>query len=406
MSAHLSDEQIRSFRDRSLASADLLRVSSHIADCEVCRARIASPQELRNQINRLRSVIRAESAVPLHISYEDIAAHVDDQLDESEAEGVAQHARECEACAANIAELRTLKQNLENRRTSGGRSNWLGDFRHSMLSWRGGLALAGSVALAIVVVAVALEPWRRHEANPRQDSGPALAKATIRDGKRVLTLTAGGAVFGLESLSPDDRATVEQAVAAKAIDAPELIAQLGGKRELLLGSADATPPLELLAPLATVVESERPVFRWKALAAAQYQANVYDASYKMIEASGWIRQTEWQPTQPLRRGARYSWQVEVRRNGTDFTVPVPPMPEARFQVLDAAGEGRITRMRSEWADSHLVLGVTYAKLGLLDDAARELSELDEQNPGSSTTAGLRASVDRLRDANPGPRQSQ
>jgi hypothetical protein len=235
-----------------------------------------------------------------------------------------------------------------------------------------------------------------------------LAKATIHDGKWVFTLTADGAVVGLESLRPADRAAVEQALATKTIEVPELIAQLRGKPGLLLGSADGTPPLELLAPLATVVESEWPVFRWKALDRAQYQVNLYDSRYASVGASGWIHQTQWQVSQPLRRGERYSWQVKVRRGGTDFTVPVPPMPEARFQVLDAAGEEKISAMRSEWADSHLVLGVAYARVGLLDDAARQLRGLDEQNPGSPATAALRASIERLRspNLNPSLRQSR
>jgi anti-sigma factor RsiW len=405
MSTHLSDEQIRSFRDRSMSGDDLLRVSSHVAGCEACRARIASPEELRTEISRVRSVMRAEAALPLHTSYDDIAAHVDGRLDDSEAEVVARHARECEACAAEIERLQALKQGLENRRTPADHPHWLDGSWHSMLGWKGGLALAGTVAVALAV-AVVLGLWRPHETYPRPDSEQAVAKATIRDGKRVFTLTAAGAVSGLESLSPADRAAVEQALAARTIEAPEMIAQLGGKRELLLGSADTTPRLELLAPLATVVESERPVFRWKALAGAQYQVNLYDSRYTSVGVSGWMHETQWQVSQPLRRGERYSWQVKVRRDGTDFTVPVPPMPEARFQVLDAAGEEKISAMRSEWGDSHLVLGVVYARAGLLDDAARELRELDEENPDSPATAALRASIERLRNPNPGPRQSQ
>src|SRR5262249_22029755 len=157
----------------------------------ICRGRIASPEELSNQINRLRSVMRAQAAMPLHTSYEDLAAHVDGRLDDSEAAIVAQHARECEACAADIEGLRALKQNSESWRTRGERSNWFAGFSHSMLSWRGALALAGSVAFALVLVAVVPGLWRRHNANPRPDSGLALARTSIRDGKRVFTLTAG-----------------------------------------------------------------------------------------------------------------------------------------------------------------------------------------------------------------------
>lgn len=402
---HLSDEQIRSFRDRSLPGEDLLLLSSHVAGCEACRARIVPPQELHAQFSRVRSVMRAEAALPFHTTYEEIAAHVDGRLDHSEAELVASHARECPECAAEIEGLRALKQSLGNRHTPADRRRWLDGFWPSSLGWKGGLALAGAAALALAVVVV-LGPRRPHETYPQSESGQALARASIRDGKRVFTLSPAGAVSGLESLSPADRAAVEQALAAGSIKAPEIIAQLGRKRELLLGSPDAAPPLELLAPLATVVESQRPVFRWKALAGAQYQVNVYDSQYTSVTASDWMDETHWQGSQPLSRGEAYSWQLKVRREGREFTVPVPPMPEARFQILDAAREEKISALRSEWTDSHLVLGVAYANAGLLDDSARELRELDEQNPGSPTTAALRASVERLRNSNSGPRQSQ
>ena len=153
--------------------------------------------------------------------------------------------------------------------------------------------------------------------------------------------------------------------------------------------------MELVDPLSTVVESQRPLFHWKPLPGAEYQVSVYDTGFNLSAASGWIRTSEWQPARDLRRGSRYSWQVKVRRNGEEFAVPAPPSPEARFQVLGASEENEIARLRSQWSDSHLVLGLSYAKAGLLDDAARELRALDQLNPGSTTTAALLASLEQM-----------
>jgi hypothetical protein len=143
------------------------------------------------------------------------------------------------------------------------------------------------------------------------------------------------------------------------------------------------------------VESQRPLFHWKPLGHAEFQVSVYDTSYNVSAVSGWISATnQWQPPDDLRRGERYSWQVKVRYNGKEFTVPAPPQPEARFQVLGAAEEEDIARLRSQLPDSYLVLGIRYAQVGLLDDGAREL----QLAPESPTTAALLKSLQQMRQS--------
>lgn len=70
---------------------------------------------------------------------------------------------------------------------------------------------------------------------------------------------------------------------------------------------------------------------------------------------------------------------------------------AEFQILGEEDESEITHARSDWGDSHLVLGVMYARAGLLEEAEKELRALRQQNPTSEEVAGLLASVGRLRE---------
>ena len=98
--AHLTDEQIVSYRARSLDAAELLCLSDHLAECGDCRARFlercAIPMGLR-----------------LHLTYDQIAAFVDGQLSGAEAESVNTHAMECVECGGHVRELRKLKGEIE-----------------------------------------------------------------------------------------------------------------------------------------------------------------------------------------------------------------------------------------------------------------------------------------------------
>jgi hypothetical protein len=285
----------------------------------------------------------------------------------------------------------------------------LADFWQTALNWRGALVLAGAAACALLLVFLVPKPGRqnpnyRAQAEPPKTSVPAvssepgksLAAATIRDGNRLVMIAAGGTVSGLDALPDSDRAALERVLAAKRVDAPAAIAGLAGTRGVLLGSRTQASRAVLLAPLGVVVETDRPAFRWKPAPGADYQVSVYDSRYDEMASSEWISGAEWQVPKALRRGAVYSWQLNVRQDGAEFTVPAPPAPEARFQVLSTAEETDLIRVRGVSGDSHLVLGLQYARLGLLDEAGRELHALREQNPGSETVAALLDSVERLR----------
>jgi len=205
-------------------------------------------------------------------------------------------------------------------------------------------------------------------------------------------------ISGLDGLSDSDRAALERVLAAKRVDAPASVAGLAGGRGVLLGSQAQAPRAVLLGPVGRVVETDRPVLRWKPVAGARFLVSVFDSRYNEMASSGWMQGAEWRVPRPLRRGVVYSWQLNVRENGAEFTVPAPPAPEARFRILSAAEEADLIRVRGTSGDSHLVLGLQYARAGLLDEAGQELRALREQNPRSEMVAALLDSVERLRRA--------
>ena len=82
----------------------------------------------------------------------------------------------------------------------------------------------------------------------------------------------------------------------------------------------------------------------------------------------------------------YSWTVTAVAEGKEITSPGPSAPEMKFQVLSAADLGQINRLKQ--VRSHLALGLYYAKLGLIDEAEREVQTVVKENPSSSSAAKL------------------
>ncbi len=387
MTPHLSQEQFALYRSRSLAAAQLLQASQHLVECEMCRAWIASPAEWSAEVEAVRAILDAEGEDAAHLTYDEIAAYVDKQLSAAEAAQIDTHVRECRTCADELAQIEALRREVESPQKSAGWLERMISAWQETFTWRGALALAGAAACASLVFFVVRTP--APQAGPRQANAQQQPPAKPPD-----------AFTGLDNLPGALRASIQQAITAQRIETPAVLADLSGKRGVLLGPSTAPPKTELVAPVGIVVETQRPALRWKPISGAEYQVSIYSEGFEEVATSGWIRTSEWQVAKPLGRGARYSWQITVRQNGAAFTVPTPPAPEARFRILDAAGEAEIAQLKTASANSHMLLGVGYAQLGALDDAERELRQAGEQNPQSAIIPSLLASVEQMRTSKP------
>ena len=165
----------------------------------------------------------------------------------------------------------------------------------------------------------------------------------------------------------------------------------------LLGTAGETTPLKVIAPVGTVVQDDRPTFRWQALSGVtRYTVAVYDASLTPVVTSPSLNTTEWRAAVPLARGRVYSWQVTAVRKGQDVVAPGPPAGEARFRVLDASKVARLARAAEIYRDSPLRLAATFVDEGLLDDAERTLRLSIETSPDPGLSRELLRSVQSIR----------
>jgi hypothetical protein len=303
----------------------------------------------------------------------------------------------CAACRDDVRELESFSRTLHFTQERSSLVRRLGDQLRSWQPWNMRVlvpaAALGGMLLVVLLRVPTLPPEQPAASPPVAAAPPAV---TIRDGSQVVSIADNGTIGGLDTLSGSTRDLVERAVKSRQVDAPAL-SDLTGPRGVLLGTPTAEETSAAsLSPAGTVVESDRPLFKWVGSRSARYLVSVYDESFNEVGKSGWISTTEWAMSRPLRRGQRYSWQLTVRRNGVETIVPVPPAPEVRFRVLGADESNEVRDIRSTHGESHLVLVITYARLGLLDDADREMQALLEQNPNSPIVAELAASLKQRR----------
>jgi anti-sigma factor RsiW len=201
---------------------------------------------------------------------------------------------------------------------------------------------------------------------------------------------------------------------------PAILASLVGLSGALRGGPAEAGPLVVQCPVGTVVLSTRPEFEWTPVDnATGYRVTVYNSAMEEVAESGLISKAEWMPPQPLSRGKTYQWQVQALDGEEEIArAPRLPAPEAKFHVLDKQMTARVERLERKYASSPaagtnrsedepgsayasaLILCVSYAEAGLLDDAERESLRLVALDPDSPLAQELRQSIRKFRDRAP------
>lgn len=148
---------------------------------------------------------------------------------------------------------------------------------------------------------------------------------------------------------------------------PTALAELRPQPGVLLGD-DTGRRFQVLEPVATLVASDRPAFRWEPLAGAtSYRVEVFDPEFAPI-AAGEAATPEWTPAQPLPRDTILRWRVIARTPSGEVAAPVPPAPEARFRILNAADSARWSELRARHSGPRLAIEA--ANLGLRQEALK------------------------------------
>lgn len=306
-------------------------------------------------------------------SFEDVAAYVEGRLQGAE-RGL------FEERMAGDPFLRAEVQDLR-------------DLRTEMAVTRSRPAWTGLAAAAVLVAALAgAYAWsRRAPEGPETASGPApnpapAIVARLQDQAGAITLRADGSLEGM-TLPPHLAKTVGDALRTGRMDVPALRADLAVAPVTAMGAGGASAAFEPVAPLTTIVRSDRPTFRFTALPRARaYVVAVYDLELERVAASPRLRTTEWAPERPLPRGRTYVWQVEAETPEGPVTVPAPPAAEARFHVATAEAAAQVEAAVA--SGSHLAAGVALAEAGFRQEAVEQFERLAALNPQSGEAKKL------------------
>jgi hypothetical protein len=243
-----------------------------------------------------------------HLTPDDLEAYTTGRLSPARSSFCQTHLDSCQACRAELEDLRTFKGELASfsRPDSNPR-----EFGRSRRRRKPSLSLVASIA-AVFVAAVSTLLWFRHE-KPRTNKTPvamsvAQPPVTLVPAQAKTNDTPVAAPMPTQRVAPDvDRAP--------------------GSASLSPKTQEASKGFALLAPIGETTSERRPEFSWQPLPGAiRYSVAIVDARLHPVQRSPALRTTVWRPRRPLRRGRTYLWQVTATlRGGSKVVASAPGM---------------------------------------------------------------------------------
>jgi hypothetical protein len=224
--------------------------------------------------------------------------------------------------------------------------------------------------------------------------------AKLNDGGGEVTIDKSGRVTGLDNVSETSRQYIARAALSEQIQPADVLRRLSGQQSGLRGDDNSGKAFKLLYPSRRVVTEDKPTFKWESLSGVtSYRVYILDANSDQVAQSEELSptQTQWKPPSPLRRGQIFSWVVTALIDGKEIVSPSASAPEVKFAILSGNDLNELNQLKK--SDSHLALGVFYARVGLVTEAEREFQKLIQLNPQSELPRKLLQSVRNLRKAN-------
>lgn len=427
MAQHLSTLQVKQLCASSLSEDELSAAAQHCAECQSCDQRFVA--ELKRQRGSAPFTFTLEPEFWFrhdHVDFEQLVALADKSLDQETEEIINIHLSTCETCREDVRSFLTFRDATASDPEISHRPEYEATHEVAANGWwqhlqsRPAYAMAAIVLLAVAVfigvVALnrrfdPLEASKQDQTNPGIDPSPGISGspapnviaspssvdaakvAILNDAGGEVTIDRNGSVTGLEGVSENSRRYVAQAALSEQIEPADVLRRLAGEQSGLRGDDEGRPGFRLLYPARTVVIEDRPVFRWESLpGVSSYQVYLLDADGKQVSQSGELPPTRahWKAPAPLRRGQVFSWVVTALVDGEKVVSPSASAPEMKFAVLSTADTRELSGLKK--SDSHLALGVFYARAGLLHEAEREFQILSKLNPDSELPGRLLQSV--------------
>lgn len=377
---HLTEKQLSEYINCKLSPAELLLIDDHLADCADCCKKLSSVLQANTggygAVNFLAGELTA-SEEDSHLSFTQIVAYLDAQLDAPAQQTIAEHVEFCPACQTEIEDLRAFRQTLSlpNNPTPAAPPTWWERIRVQRAWWA--WPTAAAVCLALLILGFY---GRKSPEQIAQQPKAVLPTPMPSAEMPIVSATPLATEKSPAVLSAEDR-IVQLALTSGRLEIPAEVKRLRGKGGNLLSGKSDDATFVVMAPQGVMVETDQPRLRWSSLSGAKhYIVTITDQNFNEVAQSPALTATDWVAPIKLKRGALYQWQVTATTaDGKEQTAPLPSAPEARFQVLSNESLNMIRRARQQYASTPLALGVIYARAGLLTEAARELQTASKQS---------------------------
>jgi hypothetical protein len=425
MTDHLTETEVSLFRERAIRPTERERIDAHVAECESCLRRILPSEDSALVYSELTEALLSDSAdEAFHLSNADARRYANGSIDEADRVIFESHFELCDQCSEAVQSLvasppvESVAASTRHAEVAAQPSSrvWSAAFQFTPARAVAGVLVAACLVLAFVV-------WQRWHSRvvdqtaqktssqtPSNTPGsgsptPTQTEATkdpttdqfavvasLEDDGRKIQLDNRGKLIGLEGFPEASRSLVRGVLTTKTLSKPEVLDKLTAPSITLMDPTARENSFGLIGPSGTVIVSDRPALRWQPLkGATSYTVSVFDLDFNPVTRSAPQAATDWTSTR-LRRGMIYSWEVVAVRNGQEVRSPVAPAPRAQFKILGAEKLLELTNLKKHSPISHLTLGLTYARFGLLAEAEGQLQILARENPNSPVATRLLRTV--------------
>jgi hypothetical protein len=373
----------------------------------------------------LYAELTVESALLPHLTFDQTAAYVDSLLNGEERRMIEDHLASCAQCALLTADLRAFRNEIapeldreyhpqvESKGVAAMRAGWRDRMAAALPApFREVPRWVYAAPALLLLAAAGWMAWRAtskqtqpqivhtsptpapgppiNPASPTPEIAPAIVR--LNDGGSSLMLDAQGRLTGFDQFPAEYRRMAEDALSNQRAPRSPMLVGLSRPGSPLMGGDDEGRRFAVIEPAGKVLLTDRPAFKWTRFSDADgYVVEVYDEQFNLVSASPLLTDPGWTAPQ-LARGQVYSWQVKAMRGGQEFIAPRQTAPQAKFRILDRAAAAEIARARRDYASSHLLLGLLYARAGLLAEAEQEFRALQNANPDSDAARKLIESV--------------
>lgn len=431
MDEHLSNLIIEGYLLGILDSEEQFKAETHLTDCQNCRARTIEIEKLTTLSSRISKYLSPFSIETTeHLDPEQIAAYVNDQLEEMDRECAISHLAWCNACAAEVEEILSYsRQTMSDQREEADPNlSGLDKIKIFLLSITARPLFARALAfgmISLIVSGIYLN-YRNSESEIAKPESPISSEISAAkdvtqkteseyspDRRAEFSENAAPAKLnttGVNSISttsnladlkwilPAERLLLDRALKQGKLELPAAILEMRNK-DTLMGNTVSVDSFSLISPAGTGVRDDRALLKWSEYKPdAKYDVTLRDVTNNknLFEAS--VNSTELSLNFQLERGRLYRWQVRVTNPNNRYIFGKwLDHNFADFFVLDNSELQRVVEAekyykKSEDSLAHLALAARYAKAGLLGDAERELIAFQINNPNSVEASRLLKSL--------------